>query len=239
MLKLPSPNRRRRNAGMLAGFALAMVVVGSVYAAGTPQEPRDVPKAHGPEYQLDMQVELTIDTGHERHAETADFALCMAPGKAATASVGAVKVEATIVPVDDGQVRIDLAVTSAGTPSPPAHSQLHGALGRTLHTAGKAADGEHAYAVDVTPQAGCPARVIAEASPVRVTEHVTNGTARGVAESIASKAGWKLTNPRELGDAPVTLSFNDMPAGTALQRVADLAGVKLVLDGNRVRFASK
>jgi beta-lactamase regulating signal transducer with metallopeptidase domain len=238
MLKLPSPNRRRRNAGMLAGFALAIVVVGSAYAAGTPQEPREVRKVHGPEYQLDMQVELTTGNGHERHTEVADFALCMAPGEAAMASVGAVKVEATTAPVDDGQVRIDLAVTSAGT-SPIAHSQLHGALGRTLHAVGTGADGKPAYAVDVTPQAGCPARVIAEASPVRITEHVTNGTAREVAESIAAKAGWKLANPRALGDAPVTLSFNDMPAGTALQRVADLAGVKLVLDGKRVRFAPK
>ena len=238
MLKLPAPNRRRRNAGMLAGFALAIVVVGSVYAAGTPQESREPRKAHGPEYQLDMQVELTIDNGHERHTEAADVALCMAPGKAATASVGAVKVEATTVPVDDGQVRIELAVTSAGA-SPPAHSQLHGVLGRTLHAAGTGADGKPAYAVDVTPQAGCPARVIAEASPVRVTEHVTNGAAREVAESIAAKAGWKLANPRALGDAPVTLSFNDMPAGTALQRVADLAGMKLVLDGKRVRFAPR
>jgi beta-lactamase regulating signal transducer with metallopeptidase domain len=238
MLKLPSPNGHRRNAGMLAGFALAIVVVGSVYAVGTPQEPRGVRKVHGLEYQLDMQIELTVDDGHKRHTETADFALCMAPGKAAMASVGAVKVEATTVPVGDGQVRIDLAVTSAGV-SPLAHRQLHGALGRALHAAGTGADGKPAYAVDVTPQAGCPARVIAEASPVRVTEHVTNGTAREVAESIAAKAGWKLANPRALGDAPVTLSFNDMPAGTALQRVADLAGVKLVLDGKRVRFAPK
>jgi len=30
-----------------------------------------------------------------------------------------------------------------------------------------------------------------------------------------------------------------MPAGTALQRVADLAGMKLALDGKRVRFAPK
>lgn len=238
MLKLPAPNRRRRNAGVIAGFALAIVVVGSAYAAGAPQEPRGARKVHGPEYQLDMQVELTIDNGHERHAETADFALCMAPGKAAMASVGAVKVEATTVPVDDGQVRIDLAVSNAGT-SPLAHSRLRGALGRMLHAAGTGADGKPAYVVDVTPQAGCPARVIAEASPVRVTEHVTNGTAREVAESIAAKAGWKLANPRALGDAPVTLSFNDMPAGTAMQRVADLAGMKLVLDGKRVRFAPK
>jgi Antirepressor regulating drug resistance, predicted signal transduction N-terminal membrane component len=238
MLKLPSPNRRRRNAGMIAGFALIVAVAGSVYAASAPQGSRTNQKVHGPEYQLDMLVQLATDDGHKRHTENVAFALCMAPGKAAMATVGALKVEATTVPVDDGQVRIDLAVTDAGV-SPLARSQLHGALGRPLHAAGPGVDGKHTYVVDVTPQAGCPARALAEASPVKVTEHTVNGTARAVAESIAAKAGWTLVNPAALGHAPVTLSFNDMPAGTALQRVADLAGMKLVLDGKQVRFENK
>jgi len=42
-----------------------------------------------------------------------------------------------------------------------------------------------------------------------------------------------------LRNAPVSLSVNGMPAGTALQRFADLAGMKLALDGKRVRFAPK
>jgi len=154
------------------------------------------------------------------------------------ASVGAVKVEATTVPVDDGQVRIDLAVTNAGIP-PIAHNLLHGALGDKLHITGTAVDGKHTYVIDITPQAGCPARAMAEASPVKVTEHIVNGTARAAAESIAAKAGWTLVNPAALGDASVTLSFNGVPAGTAMQRVADLAGMKLVLDGKQVRFENK
>jgi beta-lactamase regulating signal transducer with metallopeptidase domain len=235
MLKLPSPTRRRRNTGMIAGFALAIVVAGSVYAASTPTGARAIQKVQGAEYQLDMVIEGTTDDGHKRHSDTAAFALCMGAGAPAMASVGVLTVEATTVPAEKGQVRIDLAVTNVGTSS-PAHSQLHGALGKTLHATGAGTDGKHAYAIDLTPQAGCPARVLAEASPVKVTEHVTNGTARAVAESIAAKAGWTLVNPDVLGDAPVTLSFNDMPAGTALQRVADLAGMKLVLDGKRVRF---
>ena len=240
MLKLPSPSRRRRNAGTTAGLALIIAVAGSVYAASAPQGLRRNHKVQGPEYQLDMLVQLATDDGHKRHAETAAFALslCMAPGKAAMATVGALKVEATTVPVDDGQVRIDLALADAGV-SPFARSQLRGALGRPLHAKGPGVDGKHAYVVDVTPQAGCPARVLAEASPVKVTEHIVNGTARAAAESIAAKAGWTLVNPAALGNAPVTLSFNDMPAGTALQRVADLAGMKLVLDGKQARFDHK
>jgi hypothetical protein len=238
MLKLPSPSRRRQGAGMIAGCVLVILVASSVYAASAPPAAHAGQKARESEYQLDMQVELTRDDGHKNHSEAAAFALCTTPGKAAKAGVGSIMVEATTVPVDDGQVRIDLAVAEHGA-SPLAHSKLHGALGQTLHAAGTGADGKHAYVIDVTSQVGCPARVMAEASPVRITEHVTNGTARAVAESIAAKAGWTLVNPDALGHAPVTLSFNDMPAGTALQQVAYLAGMKLKLDGTRVHFALK
>jgi beta-lactamase regulating signal transducer with metallopeptidase domain len=238
MLKMPSPNRLRRNAGMIAGFALVLAVAGSVYAAGAPQGPRTNQKVQGLEYQLDMRVQLATDDGRKRHAENAALALCMAPGKAAMAIVGALKVEATTVPLEDGQVGIDLAVTNTGV-SPLARSQLHGLLGRPLHAAGPGVDGKHAYVIDVTPQAGCPERMVAEASPVKVTEHIVNGTSRAVAESIAVKAGWTLVNPAALSGAPITLSFNDMPAGTALQRVADLSGMKLALDGKQVRFENK
>lgn len=239
MLKMHSPNRQRRNAGMIAGFALAIVVTGSVYAVSAPpQGLHTTQKSQNPEYQLGMQIELVTDDGHKRHTDAVDLALCVAPGKAAMASVGAFQVEATTVPVDDGQVSIDLAVTNAGF-SPVAHNLLHGELGKAQHVTGTAVDGKHTYAIDITPQAGCPSRVVADASPVKVAEHITNGTARAVAESIAAKAGWVLVNPDVLGDAPVTLSFNDMPAGTAMERIAHLAGKKLVLDGKQVRFENK
>ena len=238
MLKLPSPSRQRRNLGTIAGSALAIVIAGSVYAASTPPASHAIPKAQGADYQLNMLVDGTTDDGHKRHTETAAFSLCMAPGAPATASIGDLKVEATTKPAGNGLVRIDLAITNVGI-SPPVHTQLHGALGEALHAKGSGANGKHMYTVDVTPQAGCPARVLAEASPVKVTEHITNGTIRAAAESIAAKAGWTLVNPEALGNAPVTLSFNDMAAGSALQRVADLAGKKLVLEGKQVRFDHK
>lgn len=238
MLKLPLPEPRRHRAGMVAGFVLAVVVAGSAYAASAPQTPQSMKKVQGSEYQLDMRVELVTDDGRKRHAETTALALCVAPGVAAMVSLGALKVEATATPVGAKQIRIDLAVANAGIP-PLAHSRVQGALGATLHVAGSGADGKHTYSVDVTPQTGCPARALAEASPVRVTEHITNGTARAVAESIAGKAGWVLVNPDALGVAPVTLSFKDMPAGTALQRVAEIAGMRLVLKDNRARFEPK
>ncbi|WEN16310.1 M56 family metallopeptidase [Rhodanobacter sp. AS-Z3] len=238
MLKQPSPNRLRQRAGMLSGVALALLVTGAVYAASTTQKTPASQKVNGPEYQLHMLVELSTDDGAKANSQAVDIALCAVSGEAATANVGSLMVQATTTPLSDGQVRMDLAVGNVGA-APLAHSQLHGALGQPLHTSGKAGDGKHAYVIDVTPELGCPARVIAEASPVKVTEHIKNGTARAAAESIAKKAGWTLINPEALGNGAVTLSFNDMPAGTALQRVADIAGVKMELHGNRVRFQPK
>src|SRR3546814_14444296 len=102
------------------------------------------------------------------------------------ANVGRLMVRGTTVPVGDRHVRIDLAVGNTGAP-PLAHSQLLGALGQTFHAAGTGVDGKYAYVIDITPQAGCPARAVAEASPVKVTEHVPHGTARAAAESITAK----------------------------------------------------
>jgi beta-lactamase regulating signal transducer with metallopeptidase domain len=237
MLKQPSPNRRRQQAGAIAGFTLAILVGGSVYAASEPQTKHPGQAVPEAQYQLDMQVELSTDDGHKRRAETAALALCMLPGTAATAKVDNMTVEVTAAPVAD-QVHIDLAVGGIGAAS-PVHIQLRGALGQTLRATGKGVDGRQAYVIGVTPQAGCPAQVLAAASPIKVTEHITNGTTRAAAESIAAMAGWTLVNPDALGRGAVTLSFNDMPAGTALQRVADLAGVKVELEGKRVHFVPK
>lgn len=237
MLKQSSPNHLRQRAGMFSGIALAILLTGSVYAASAPQEVSARQQAPDEEYELQMQLELSTDDGHQRHAQMADLALCTLPGKAAMASVGELAVQATTVPLDDRQLRIDLAVGQVGAAS-LAHSQLQGMPGQPLHAAGKTGDG-HAYVIDLTIQPGCPSRAIAEASPVKVTEHIVGGTARAAAESIAKKAGWTLVNPDALGQGAVTLSFNQMPAGTALQRVAKLAGVTMHIDGNRVRFEQK
>lgn len=237
MLKQSSPNRLRQRAGMFSGIALAIAVTGSVYAASAPQGVSAPQQAHGTEYELQMQVGLSTDDGHKLHAQTVDLALCVAPGEAAMANVGELAVQATTVPTDDRQLRIDLAVGKVGA-APLAHSQLHGVPGQALHAAGKTGDG-HAYVIDLTPQLGCPSRAIAEASPVKVTEHITGGTVRAAADSIAKKAGWTLVNPDVLGNGAVTLSFNEMPAGTALQRVAQMAGVTMQIDGKRVRFEAK
>lgn len=240
MLKLSSPSRRRRRAGMITGVALVLVVAGSVYAASAPAGAGKAPAVAGQEYQLDMKIELATDDGHKRHAEKSVLALCMAPGKAAGATFPDWTLEATTVPAGAGEVRIALGMNRRGAASPE-RSQLQGRLGVPLHATGTSADGQHSYVVDITPRAGCPARAMADAGikPVMVSEHVVNGTARAVAESVAAKAGWELVNPEALEGAPVSLNFEDVPSQEALRLVAGIVGMKPQFDSKQVRFTPK
>ena len=239
MLKTHAPGRLRRNAGIAAIGLLTVALVGSVYAATTPVASARTAKSAATEYQLDMTVEFSSDDGHRRHAVTGVYALCNVPGEVGTVSIASDgKVEAALTDADNGHLRIDLGVTGADG-MVLAHKQLQGALGKSLHVAGTAPDGKRGYAIDLTPHVGCPARVAAEASPVKVTEHLRNASIRTAAASVAAQAGWTLVNPDALGTGVATLSFNRMPAGTAMQRLADLAGMQMVLDGKMVRFDPK
>lgn len=238
MLKSPVPNRQRRYAGIVAIGLLMVALAGSVYAATAPIASTQAATGAAAEYQLDMTVDFSSDNEHQRHAETQALALCSAPGEVAKVRMPGGSVDATITSADSGHVRIDMIV-SGPDGAMLEHTQLLGAPGKAMHVVGTGADGKRGFAIDFTPRVGCPARVIAEASPIKVTEHVKNGVARAVAESVAAKAGWTLVNPDALGHAAVTLSFNDMPAGTAMQQLANLAGMKPVFEGKQVRFEPK
>lgn len=238
MLKSPVPNRQRRYAGIVAIGLLVVALAGSVYAATAPIAPTQAATGAAAEYQLDMTVDFSSDNEHQRHAETQALALCSAPGEVAKVRMPSGGVDATITSADSGHLRIDMTVSGADG-AMLEHTQLLGAPGKAMHVVGTGADGKRGFAIDFTPRVGCPARVIAEASPIKVTEHVKNGVARAVAESVAAKAGWTLVNPDALGHAAVTLSFNDVPAGTAMQQLANLAGMKPVFEGKQVRFEPK
>jgi len=244
MLKLAPPSRLRRIFGNITGLILATAVAGSVYAASATSDrhPAATSKSTtASEYQLDMMVELGIDNAHASHAERMTLALCMAPGESGSATVHGWKIDAVTKPQGDNRVHIDLALTGAGNES-VAHVQLRGALGELQHVAGQGSDGKHQYAVDVTPLAGCPARTATTATSARllmINQNVKDQPARAVAESMASKTGLELANPEALDNRPVTLNFEQIPAGRALQLVADIDGKKAVFDGNKVRFEDK
>ncbi|HKR76526.1 MAG TPA: M56 family metallopeptidase [Rhodanobacter sp.] len=238
MLKSLAPSHGCRNAGVVAISLLAVALAGSVYAAVAPVAPGRAAANAAAEYQLDMTVDFSSDSSHLRHAETQAVALCSVPGEVAKVRMPGGNVDTTITNADSGHVRVDMTVSGADG-AMLEHTQLLGVPGKAMHVVGSGADGKHGFAIDFTPRVGCPARVAAEASSVKVTEHLKNASIRTAAESVAAKAGWTLINPDVLGRGVATLSFERMPAGTALQRLAGLADVQPVFEGKQVRFEPK
>lgn len=241
MLKLPLPGRVRRSTGMIAGLVLATVLAGSVYAASKPSGPHVGTPAGTNEYQLNMMVKLSTDDAHASHVERMTLALCMAPSKSGTVSTHGWKVDATPVLEGENRLRIDLAVTDTSG-VPVAHTQLHGTLGEALHAEGNGEDGKHHYAIDVTPQVGCPARTASADTGARlhlVSKTAKDESARSLATTVASKAGLTLINPEVLDTRPVTLNFEQIPAERAMQLIADIDGMKAAFEGSRVRFEPK
>ncbi|BFI96902.1 MAG: hypothetical protein RSP_24120 [Rhodanobacter sp.] len=237
MLKLSAPSRPRRHAGIIAICGMAVVVAGSVYAASIPAQGAASGAKAAIEYQLSMKVEQGTDNGHARHTERMTLALCMAPGKTGTAAMHGWKIDVIPTPESENRLRIDVAMTVAG--KLVAKNRLDARLGESVRAAGKGKDGVHDYAIEVTPLLGCPARMDAGTSPAKVTEHARHASVRVVAEALAATTGWTLVNPDALGNASARLSFNDMPAGVAMQRLADLADMKPVFEGKQVRFEPK
>jgi type II secretory pathway component HofQ len=66
-----------------------------------------------------------------------------------------------------------------------------------------------------------------------------NQAERAVTTSVASKTELTLINPELLDNRLVTLNFEQIPAERAMQLIADIDGMKAVLEGDRVRFESK
>jgi beta-lactamase regulating signal transducer with metallopeptidase domain len=243
MLKSPLPSPlRRRTGGIVLGF-LACLLGGVVYAASTPSGQRPATGSapgSADEYQLDIKLQLGTNGVAASHAERLALALCMPPGKSGTVSTHGWTIEATPEAEGANRLRIDLAVTGA-TDSQAAHTQLHGALGETMHAEGNG-DDRHAYSVDIMPIAGCPARTATTDTGARlhmVSQAVRNESARAVAVSVALTAGLTLVNPEALDERLVTLNFDRITAERAMQLIADIDGAQAIFDGNRVSFKPK
>ena len=111
-----------------------------------------------------------------------------------------------------------------------------------MHADGKSTDGLHRYSFDVIPLAGCPGRHFpAQSSALLklITHAAVNVPARAVAQAVASKAGLMLNNPQALDSRPISLQFEQIPAGRAMQLIADIDGRKAVFEGMQVRFKPK
>ena len=243
MLKLASPNRLQGRLGILAGAVLAGCVTTAVYAASVVpfnQASTDPakPAAGVHEYQLDMMVELARDTGHRTQSQKVSAAICVAPGETGVVKMPDLRVEASIAPQAGKQVRVDLNAAGSDK-NAPAHARLQGVLGEPLHADGKSADGLHLYSFDVIALAGCPGRMLPARSSALLklmTHAAANVPARAVAQAVAAKAGLVLSNPQALDGRPISVNFEQIPAGRAMQLIADIDGRKAVFEGINVRF---
>lgn len=245
MLKQPSPSRLRARFGLLAGFVLGTIVTGLVYAASQPPGPLAAPQPAtelAGQYQLDIMVAAFSKDAAADHAERTTGTLCVNPGEP-----GGINTDkgwdlvTKVKPLADGRVSVALDLTTAaGKPLPS--RRLEGHLGQPLLAEFNDADGVHAYSIDVTPLAGCPARLADSGAAARLSmikQAVKNQPVREVVESMAKRAGLEVVNPQALTMRPVTLNFDQIPAERAMRLMADVDGKQAVFNGNQVRFDAK
>lgn len=241
MLKSPSPGLFRRQLGVFASLALSAAVTGVVYAASTPAAGTSGRAASGDrQYQLDIQLGLTREGARASRAARLHVALCMRAGQPARLQTDGIALEAITRPRSDQRVSIDLTVREKAG-AVPVHSQLAGPLRQLLHASGTMPGGAERYAIDITPQPGCPAAAVSAAagSQAPITMRVQGVAARQVVGWIATTAALVLVNPDAVDQRQVTLDFQQVPAASAMQMVADQDGLRAVFDGQRVRFEPK
>jgi hypothetical protein len=161
MLKQSAPKPLQTRLGLFAGVVLGAIVTGAVYAASGPSGAiamQSSPAAAAGEYQLDIKVASFSKGTSLDHAERTTGGICMAQGEPGGVNTDKWQLVAKVMPLDHGRVSVVLDLnTAAGKPI--ASRQLQGLLGQPLLVEFKDAGGEFAYSIDVTPLAGCPARV--------------------------------------------------------------------------------
>ena len=245
MLKQPPPSHLRAALGLLAGIVVGTTVTGVVYAASRPAVQGPAPQSTtvgAGEYQLDLMVALFSKGTKANHAERTTAGLCMKPGEPGSVNLDkGWNLAAKVMPLDGGRVSVALDLSTAPGKSLPTR-RLEGRLGQPLLAEFKDADGVHAYSIDVTPLAGCPARQSDSGAAARltmITQAFKKQPVRDVVESMAKRAGLEVTNPEALTMRPVTLNFEQIPAERALRLLADIDGKQAIFQGKRVRFDAK
>lgn len=236
MLNVSSPSIARSRAGLSAGLSLALCLSGVVYAASAPPPSAGSTATAGEEYQLDIELALASGTTMDSHAQHLQLALCEGPGERSAVASHGIEMAAITRPLAGGRVHVDVEMRTAPS-GEPVYSRLEGELGRALRHTGTLADEGGEYTLALTPRRGCPARA-AEAT-ARVTLKIQGTAARQAARLIATQAGLTLVNPDALDERAVALQLDSVPAGTALQLVAGIDGMRAELSGGQVRFIPK
>jgi len=236
MLKQPMPGRRQQILGAAMGALCLALTAGGVYATSAPGAGASPASSGQHEYQLDLKLQFGSDDGQHRHDERSTLAVCMADGQSAQVRVSDWSITATTKSLrTTDKVAIDLVVSRAEKQL--ARQQLEGAVDQPLHAVHEGQAGD-SYVFDVTPRKGCPARATADTEPM-INEHVERGQVLDVAQSVASKAGWTLSNPDTLGNGVISLNFEAVPAREAMRLVAATVNMQPVFEGKQVRFEAK
>ncbi|MEP7185466.1 MAG: M56 family metallopeptidase [Rhodanobacter sp.] len=245
MLKQSPPSHRRARLGLVAGVVLGTIVTGAVYAASRPVgsvAATPSPAAAAGQYQLDIMVASFSKGTAGDHAERTTGGLCMKPGESGGVNTDkGWQLEAKVMPLEAGRVAVALDLSTAAG-KPMASRRLEGRLGQPMLAEFNDADGVHDYSIDVTPRAGCPARLADPGAVARLTlikRTVKNQPVRDVIQSMAQRAGLEVVNPQDLTTRLVTLNFDQIPAERALRLMADIDGKQAIFHGKQVRFDAK
>ncbi len=94
--------------------------------------------------------------------------------------------------------------------------------------------------IGVTPGMGCDGRSLLSVwHPMTIDRHAESRPARVLAESVAARAGLVLANPEALDNRLVSLNFEQVPATSALQLIADIDGYRAAFNDKQVHFEPK
>ncbi|WP_426688962.1 M56 family metallopeptidase [Rhodanobacter ginsengiterrae] len=252
MLKLQQPDLFHRRAGGALVAFLAIGVAGAVYAT-TPSPPAKTGDGISDHYNL------KIDVAMAGHPDSMHFIRCLKPGEYTELSgtdtstlswQGRFKVS----PVTGGQLEVSAQVdTHFDRGDGNVRTQSAKPIVRTMPgqqasiVFGQTIDGKHreklennTIRIGVTPGIGCDSGAISSAwHPVTVDQRAKGSPARALAESVAAKAGFVLVNPEALDNRQVSLNFEQVPATSALQLIADIDGLRAVFNDKRVHFEPK
>jgi len=254
MLKLQQPDLLRRRAGGVLLAALAIGMAGAVYAT-TPSPQAKTGDGFSGHYTL------KIDVAMGGHPDSMHFIRCLKPGEytelsGTDTSNLSWRGRFAVSPVTGGQLEVSTQVdTRFDRGGGNVRTQSAKPIVRTMPgqqasiVFGQIVDGKHlenvklennTIKIGVTPTMGCDSEGLSSAwHPVTVDQQAKGSSARALAESVAAKAGLVLVNPEALDNRPVTLNFEQVPATSALQLIADIDGLRAIFNDKRVHFEPK
>lgn len=253
MLKLQQPDLSRQRTGGALLAILAFGMTAAVYAA-TPSPQARSGAGIGDRYTL------KIDVAMGGRPDSMHFTRCVKPGEytelsGTDTSQLSWQGRFAVSPAAEGQLEISAQIdTRFDRGGGKVRTQSAKPIVRTMPgqqasiVFGQVVDGkqfdstkleDNTIKLGVTPSNGCSGSSSALGNFVKIDQRAKGRSARALAESMAAKAGFVLVNPEALDNRPVALNFEQVPATSALQLIADIDGMRAVFHDNMVNFEPK